>query len=253
MSRRKSKDYEDEYEYEEEDDYEDEDYEDDYPARNPLKPFVVVLVVLLLLLAAIIGLLYFRLQAANTKVEELSANLTTAQTEINNLLSERTAAAAAAAAATPAPTAAPTPEPPAQPETTPEPLITPEPTETPEPTPAPTPRSEYIGISTSATINVTKNPQPVTVKAGGNATFTVAADNATWWAWRFVSPDGIDEVIFDVVGQTFNGVTCTGGHTTTLTVNNIPAEMNGWKAVCLLWDAAGGLKASEGGTITVEG
>ncbi len=176
-------------------------------------------------------------------MEELSANLTTAQTEINNLLSERTAAAAAAAAATPAPTPAPTPGAPAQPETTPEPLITRNPPKRPGAHPG---SHAEVGVYRHQHLRHhqrDEESEPITVKAGGNATFTVAADNATWWAWRFVSPDGIDEVIFDVVGQTFNGVTCTGGHTTTLTVNNIPAEMNGWKAVCL---ALGRRRRAEG-------
>ena len=49
-------------------------------------------------------------------------------------------------------------------------------------------------------------------------------------------------------------MTCTGGNTTTLTVNNIPKEMDGWKAVCLFSEGADNvnvMKVSEGGTITV--
>ena len=124
-------------------------------------------------------------------------------------------------------------------------------------TAAPTPSSEYINISTSTLITVNKNPQNVTVAAGGSATFTVDATNDTWWAWRFVSPDGVDEVIFDAIGtdnrysDVFTGVTTTGGNSETFVVNNINASMNGWKVVCLLWDNAGGLKATEGGVITV--
>ena len=41
------------------------------------------------------------------------------------------------------------------------------------------------------------------------------------------------------------------GNTTTFTVNNIPKEMDGWKAVCLFVDAGNGMKVTEGGIITV--
>ena len=83
--------------------YEDESPEETY--RDPLKPFLIALVVLLLLFAAIIVLLYMRLQTANTRAET----------------------------PTPTPTEAPTPTP----EPTPEPTATPEPTPEPTPTPAP--------------------------------------------------------------------------------------------------------------------
>lgn len=57
--------------------YEDESPEETY--RDPLKPFLIALVVLLLLFAAIIVLLYMRLQTANTRAETLSQELTAVQ------------------------------------------------------------------------------------------------------------------------------------------------------------------------------
>lgn len=102
--------------------YEDESTEETY--RDPLKPFLIALVVLLLLFAAIIVLLYMRLQTANTRAETLSQELTAVQVQLDDLRAQR-----AAETPTPTPTKAPTP--------TPEP--TPEPTATPEPTPEPTP------------------------------------------------------------------------------------------------------------------
>ena len=98
--------------------YEDESPEETY--RDPLKPFLIALVVLLLLFAAIIVLLYMRLQTANTRAETLSQELTAVQVQLDDLRAQR-----AAETPTPTPTEAPTP--------TPEP--TPEPTATPEPTP----------------------------------------------------------------------------------------------------------------------
>ena len=106
-----------------------QEYEDDYQEetfRNPLKPFLIALVVLLLLFAVIIGLLFTRLQSANTRTETLSQELTAARQQLDDLRAQQAEA-----------TDAPTPEPAATPTPTPEP--TPEPTATPEPTPEPTP------------------------------------------------------------------------------------------------------------------
>ena len=107
-------------------DYTEYDDEPQETYRSPLKPFLVALVVLLLLFAVIIVLLYMRLQTANTRAETLSQQLTTVQTQLDDLRAQQAA-----------PTEAPTPEPVATPSPTPEP--TPEPTATPEPTPEPTP------------------------------------------------------------------------------------------------------------------
>ena len=117
------------------DDYDDDDYyddEEDY--RNPLKPVVIVMAILILLLAAIGALLYMRLQSAEKQNTELSASLSTTQTELNRVKAEAAAQTAQTPAVVdlqPVETAAPeaTPEP--------EPTATPEPT--PEPTPVPTP------------------------------------------------------------------------------------------------------------------
>ncbi len=106
--------------------YEDESPEETY--RDPLKPFLIALVVLLLLFAAIIVLLYMRLQTANTRAETLSQELAAVQVQLDDLRAQR-----AAETPTPTPTEAPTPTP----EPTPEPTATPEPTPEPTPTPAP--------------------------------------------------------------------------------------------------------------------
>ena len=101
-------------------DYSEYEYDDELPEtyRNPLKPFLIALVVLLLLFAAIIVLLFMRLQTANTRAETLSQELTAVQVQLDDLRAQQAA-----------PTSAPTPEPAATP--------TPEPTPEPTPTPAP--------------------------------------------------------------------------------------------------------------------
>ena len=97
--------------------YEDESPEEIY--RDPLKPFLIALVVLLLLFAAIIVLLYMRLQTANTRAETLSQELTAVQVQLDDLRAQR-------AAETPTPTPTETPEPTAEP-TPAEPTPTPAP------------------------------------------------------------------------------------------------------------------------------
>ena len=111
-------------------DYSEYEYDDELPEtyRNPLKPFLIALVVLLLLFAAIIVLLFMRLQTANTRADTLSQELTAVQVQLDDLRAQQ-----AAETPTPTPTEAPTPTP----EPTPEPSPTPEPTPEPTPTPAP--------------------------------------------------------------------------------------------------------------------
>lgn len=126
-----------------------------------------------------------------------------------------------AATPTPTPTTAPTAAPTTG--TTTAPTNTPTPTNTPAPT-------------AGAPI-ITKQPTKETVEVGGSATFVANATGWAWCAWRFLSPDGKTEVIFDVTADKFPGLTITGGNSTTMYLTNIPMELNGWKAVCLFSSA----------------
>ena len=121
--------------------YEDESPEETY--RDPLKPFLIALVVLLLMFAAIIVLLYMRLQTANTRAETLSQELTAVQVQLDDLRAQR-----AAETPTPTPTEAPTP--------------------TPEPTPEPTPVPEYEGLSVQPTTYYNEGEQPTYTVTDGN-------------------------------------------------------------------------------------
>ena len=88
---------------------------------------------------------------------------------------------------------------------------------------------------------------------GGSASFAANAQNFSWCAWRFLSPDGKTEVIFDVTGPHFPGLKVEGGNSLTMTLSNIPMELNGWKAVCLFCDAANQWHYTDGtAVITVE-
>ena len=130
-----------------------------------------------------------------------------------------------AATPTPTPTTAPTTAPTAAPTTG----TTTAPTNTPTPTNTPAP--------TAGAPIITKQPTKETVEVGGSATFVANATGWAWCAWRFLSPDGKTEVIFDVTADKFPGLTITGGNSTTMYLTNIPMELNGWKAVCLFSSA----------------
>lgn len=130
-----------------------------------------------------------------------------------------------AATPTPTPTTAPTTAPTAAPTTG----TTTAPTNTPTPTNTPAP--------TAGAPIITKQPTKETVEVGGSATFVANATGWAWCAWRFLSPDGKTEVIFDVTADKFPGLTITGGNSTTMYLTNIPVELNGWKAVCLFSSA----------------
>lgn len=134
-----------------------------------------------------------------------------------------------AATPTPTPTTAPTTVPTTAPTTVPTTGTTTAPTNTPTPTNTPAP--------TAGAPIITKQPTKETVEVGGSATFVANATGWAWCAWRFLSPDGKTEVIFDVTADKFPGLTITGGNSTTMYLTNIPMELNGWKAVCLFSSA----------------
>ena len=162
-------------------------------------------------------------------------------------------------AARPAATAEPaaTVKPVTTPKPTPTPTPTPSPTPTPEPTPEPTPdpAKHFINIDTSDLINITKNPGGEYVTPGSTAMFISTADGAESYEWRFVAPDYESEVVWNAedLQQRFPGLYTFNGETNTLTISGIPAELNGWYAVCLFTDSGGGMTASEGAKIEVAG
>ena len=143
-------------------------------------------------------------------------------------------------------------------EPTPDPTPTPTPTPTPEPTPTPTPEptpdpARFIKINTSKTIKITKHPGKESVYVGEKTLFTVKANNAVSYEWRFVSPDYKREVVWNAanLNSEFPGLVATDGNGEKLRISNIPIELNGWYAVCLFTDAEGGMVASNGAEIRV--
>ena len=94
-----------------------------------------------------------------------------------------------------------------------------------QPTPSPTPK-------TKAAPNVTKDPTGETVDEGGTALFIARADNTKTYTWRFVSPSGSMVYDYNQLGNMFPGLSVSGGNTETLTLSNIPFELDGWKVEC---------------------
>ena len=108
--------------------------------------------------------------------------------------------------------------------------------------------SEAAASSGTAPV-ITKQPTGETVDEGGSATFVANATGWVWCAWRFVSPDGETEIIFDKVDEEFAGLVVNGGNYTTLQLSNIPASLNGWKAVCLFSSAEDDWSYTDGSAV----
>ena len=110
-------------------------------------------------------------------------------------------------------------------------------TPSPSPTPAPTP----------VIPNITKHPVGETVDEGGRAIFIARAENVRTYSWRFVSPDNSRTLEYNNLGNSFPGLVVSGGTTDTITLNNIPYELNGWKVVCAFTNDGGTVVSGEAG------
>ncbi len=101
-------------------------------------------------------------------------------------------------------------------------------------------------------VTVTKSPTSETVEKGGKATFVAHAANSTGITWRLVSSDGMETINVAAIGDYFAGVTTWGLGTDSLTIKNIPENMNGWQ-VEAKFDGPEGPVYSAGARITVVG
>ena len=125
---------------------------------------------------------------------------------------------------TPAPTPTPTPAP------TPTPTPTPAPTPAPTPTPAPAPGSPVV----------TKSPTDETVKPGGSCWFTAEHNGAELARWRFISPEG-EDLQFDEVKAKFPELKILQGEYSHMKLENIPAELDGWRVYCRYTNKVGSI------------
>lgn len=104
----------------------------------------------------------------------------------------------------------------------------------------------------SGPVSVTKNPTGETVERGGKATFVAHAAGATSVTWRLVSSDGQEVIYAAAAPDYFSGLGVWGASTDSLTLSNIPDNLNGWLAEAM-FTGEGGPVFSWGARITVKG
>ncbi len=104
---------------------------------------------------------------------------------------------------------------------------TPAPSAAPTATPAPsaTPAPDGLPI-------IKKSPTDETVKVGGSCMFVAKYENATWAVWHFVSPDGQTDMTYEAAAERFPTMEIVNGMYSTMTLKNVPADLNGWRVYC---------------------
>ncbi len=121
-------------------------------------------------------------------------------------------------------------------------------------------KSASISVSTKGNVDasklpkVTKSPTGETVKAGGSAWFIAKHENAIWAVWHFVSPDGNTDWEYSSqdLKAKFPTLKIVNGDKGNLKLENIPAELNGWKVYCSYRNNLGSVNTNSA-TITVSG
>ena len=99
---------------------------------------------------------------------------------------------------------------------------------------------------------VTKSPTGETVQAGGSAWFVAKYQDAIWAVWHFVSPDGTRDLAYTDAAAVFPNLKIIGGDQSTLQLQNIPSELNGWKVYCTFRNNVGSVN-TDAAAITVSG
>ena len=113
-----------------------------------------------------------------------------------------------------------------------------------EPTPTP---------EASGSINITADPTDETVPVNGSCIYIATAEGTLNMEWRFASPDGTKDLSYTEITQTFPSLVVEGGDQETMTISNIPKEMDGWKSYCRFKAEDGTMKDSGSATTHVEG
>ena len=86
---------------------------------------------------------------------------------------------------------------------------------------------------------VTKSPTSEVVGKGGSCFFAARYHNAIWAVWHFVSPDGKTDLTYQEASKQFPTMKILNGMYSTMKLENIPAEANGWKVYCRYSNKAG--------------
>ncbi len=112
---------------------------------------------------------------------------------------------------------------------TPVPVVTPDPVVTPVPAPAPSPTPTPAGSDLPI---ITKSPTDETVTEGGSAMFVARYENAIWAVWHFVSPDKQTDMTYEAAQTRWPNMEIVNGMYSTMTLRNIPLDLNGWTVYC---------------------
>ena len=78
---------------------------------------------------------------------------------------------------------------------------------------------------------VTKSPTDETVKPGGSCWFTAEHNGAELARWRFISPEG-EDMQYDEAATRFPTLKILQGQYSHMKLENIPAELDGWRVYC---------------------
>ena len=79
---------------------------------------------------------------------------------------------------------------------------------------------------------ITKNPTDETVAVNGKCQFVTRYENAIYAEWHFVSPDGLRDLDYVAAEREFPTMKIINGYAKDMTLENIPAALNGWKVYC---------------------
>ena len=79
---------------------------------------------------------------------------------------------------------------------------------------------------------VTKDPTGEVVAVNGKCQFVTRYENALWAEWHFVSPDGTRDLDYLQAANEFTTLKIVNGYAKDMTLENIPAALNGWKVYC---------------------
>ena len=99
---------------------------------------------------------------------------------------------------------------------------------------------------------ILKDPTGETVVPGGWCQFVTRYENATIAEWHFVSPDGTRDIDYQQAANEFAGLKVVSGNTKDMTLQNIPASLNGWRVYCRFYNNSGSVNTGSA-LITVTG
>ena len=99
---------------------------------------------------------------------------------------------------------------------------------------------------------ITKNPTDETVPINGKCQFVTRYENADLAEWHFISPDGYRDLTYADAEREFPTLKIINGYAKDMTLDSIPAALNGWRVYCRFSNNAGSADSGSA-LITVQG